>query len=211
MLGELKTCQLKGNDLVTNRRFILSEQAIDHEGTLTFPMDYIVNEQQPLYAIIPKGANRFVVQGAGANYVHGGAMLQEVVVPVITFKNDRSNSTANQVRTVDVKLISSIRKISNTSIYLEFFQTSSIKDKVLPLHLRAFFVDKHGEPISNEIRIIADSKSREAVDRAFKERFILREIAYDKQESYYLVLEDIRSGETYERYSFTIDIAPSDK
>jgi len=206
-----KVPQHKGNDLITNRRFILSEQAIDHEGTLTFPMDYIVNEQQPLYVTIPKGTNRFAIQGAGSNYVHGGAMLQEVVVPVITFKNDRSNSMANQVRTVDVKLISSIRKITNTNIYLEFFQTSRIEDKVLPLQLRAFFVDQYGEPISNEVRIIADSKSREAVDRAFKERFILREMIYDRQESYYLVLEDIRSGETYGRYSFTIDIAPIDK
>src|SRR5690625_4490870 len=59
-----KVPQHKGNDLITNRRFILSEQPVEYEGILTFPMDYIVNDQQPLYATIPKGANRFVVQGA---------------------------------------------------------------------------------------------------------------------------------------------------
>ena len=35
---------------------------------------------------IPKGANRFHFAG-GARYIHGGAMLQEIVVPVMIVKN----------------------------------------------------------------------------------------------------------------------------
>ena len=40
---------------------------------------------------IPKGANRFHFVG-GARFVHGGAMLQEIVVPVITVKHMKDKS-----------------------------------------------------------------------------------------------------------------------
>ena len=40
---------------------------------------------------IPKGANRFHFTG-GARFVHGGAMLQEIVVPVITVRHIRRTS-----------------------------------------------------------------------------------------------------------------------
>ncbi|WP_243122360.1 hypothetical protein [Clostridium septicum] len=49
-------------------------------------MDYLLGEGSNKYVITPKGTTRFKVQGAGANYVHGGSMLQEIVVPVIRFK-----------------------------------------------------------------------------------------------------------------------------
>ncbi|WP_145453461.1 hypothetical protein, partial [Staphylococcus epidermidis] len=68
------------------------------EGTWSFAMDYILDQPGGRFAIIPKGIHRFAIQGAGANYVHGGAMLQEIVVPVITFKNDRSKSSRNTVK-----------------------------------------------------------------------------------------------------------------
>lgn len=197
--------------IVTNRRFMLTEQDIQTEETLTYSMDYILNQEEELSAIVPKGANRFAVQGAGANYVHGGAMLQEIVIPVITFKNDRSHSSENQVKTVDVKLTSATRKITSTITYLEFFQTVRIEEKTLPLQLRAYFVDENGERISNEVKMIADSRSNEAAGRVFKEKFVFRAEAYDKRKTYELILEDDQTENIYERYSFIIDIAFMDQ
>src|SRR5699024_8822069 len=72
--------------IITNRRFSVSDQQATVEGTLTYAMDYILQQEKELFVTVPKGINRFSVQGPGANYVHGGAMLQEIVVPVITFK-----------------------------------------------------------------------------------------------------------------------------
>src|SRR5699024_1386026 len=95
--------QLEQN-LVGSRRFIVTNQKETIEGTFTYSMDGILQQESNLFVTIPKGINRFAVQGAGANYVHGGAMLQEIVIPVITFKNDRSKSSANIVKQVNVKL-----------------------------------------------------------------------------------------------------------
>ena len=46
---------------------------------------------------------RFKTQGSGANFVHGGASLQEVVVPVIQFKNIRKTSK-NSIKAEKVKI-----------------------------------------------------------------------------------------------------------
>src|SRR5699024_2194235 len=107
--------------------------------------------------------------------VHGGAMLQEIVIPVITFKADRSRSTVNEARKVDVKLTTPIRKITSDITYLEFFQISSIEDKITPRHVRVYFADEDGQRISNEQIIIAEHAAQEAGLRTFRERFIFRE------------------------------------
>jgi hypothetical protein len=41
---------------------------------------------------IPKGANLFHFVG-GARFVHGGAMLQEIVVPVVTVRHVKGKSS----------------------------------------------------------------------------------------------------------------------
>src|SRR5690606_28301287 len=139
-----------------NRRFVLSRKPLELEGTLTFSMDYLPGVDTNLNYMTPRGINRFKMQGAGANYVHGGTSLQEIIIPVIKFKNDRSKASKNEVIKVDVKLTSITRKITNTISYLEFFQTEKIGDKRVPLRLKVYFIDEYGNRISNENIIIAD-------------------------------------------------------
>lgn len=207
-----KLSKISSEDNYENRRFILSGKPEKIEGTLTFSMDYIFGSDTKLTYISPRGANRFKMQGSGVNYVHGGTSLQEIVVPVVKFKNDRSKNSKLEVKKVDVKLTSITRKITNTISYLEFFQTEKIEDKRVPLRLKIYFADEDGNRVSNENIIIADSKSEEYEDRRFREKFVLKDKKYDKNKKYYLVLED--ENETvekiYERIPFIIDIAITD-
>ncbi|RWR14658.1 BREX-1 system phosphatase PglZ type A [Siminovitchia fortis] len=198
----------EGAELLSRRFSIMKNKEVV-EGTWTFAMDYILDHPGGRFAIIPKGIHRFAIQGAGANYVHGGAMLQEIVVPVITFKNDRSKSSRNTVKKVDVKLTTPTRKITNMMTFLEFFQMEKVEEKKLPLRLKLYFTDEEGNRVSNENRIIADSESSQAVERTYREKFVFKSEAYDKGKTYYLILEDEeeKAGNVYDRYPFTIDIA----
>lgn len=81
-----------------------------------------------------------------------------------------------------------------------------LEEKTLPLQLRAYFVDENGERISNEVKMIADSRSNEAVGCVFKEKFIFRAKTYDKRKMYELILENDLKESIYERYSFTVDM-----
>ncbi|MBP1968507.1 hypothetical protein J2Z83_000599 [Virgibacillus natechei] len=195
--------------VLAKRRFMITDEPVEVEGTLTYAMDDVREQEKDLFVTVPKGISRFAVQGAGANFVHGGVMLQEIVVPVITFKNDRSRSSANKARRVDVKLTTPTRKITNTITYLTFLQTAKIEDKKLPLLLKLYFVDENGQRVSNENIIIAESVSSQPGDRTYREKFVFKSMTYDKRKTYYLVLEDEdeKTDGFYERYPFHIDIA----
>ena len=199
-------------DAYENRRFVLSTKTLELDGTLTFDMEYLLGPGTSLKYISPRGVNRFKVQGTGANYVHGGTSLQEILIPVIKFKNDRSKDSKNEVTKVDVKLTSITRKITNTISYLEFFQTEKIEDKRVPLRLKVYFVDEENNRISNENIIIADSKSETYEDRSFREKFVLKNRKYDKTKKYYLIMEDEEETveRIYDKIPFIIDIAISD-
>lgn len=199
------------NNSIENRRFILTNKDEKLEGTLTFNMNYILNDVLKLNYITPRGINRFKIQGAGANYVHGGTSLQEIVIPVIRFKNDRSKMSKNDIKKVDVKLTSISRKITNTITFLEFFQTEKVEEKRVPMRLKLYFIDEEGNRVSNENIIIADVNSSKSEDRMFREKFVLKNMQYDKSKKYYLIFEDEEEKieKIYDKIPFIIDIAIS--
>ena len=205
-----KISRFNAETIDAGRRYMLAEIDEDILDTLSISMKYLFGQETKLKAIVPKGMIRYKVQGAGANYVHGGASLQEIIVPVIRFKNIRKDEY--KATKVEVKLTNISRKITNRITYLEFFQTEVVDEKKVPLKLKLYFVDKEGNRISNENIIIADSRSKNPENRTYREKFTLRDMAYDKNKEYYLILED--EDETvekiYERIPFTIDLLFTD-
>lgn len=203
-----KLPKISGQTLQLNRRYVVSDKKPDSEGTLTFSSEGILSNDPPLYVTVPNGTERFMTQGAGANYVHGGAMLQEIVVPVVTFKNDRCTT----LRKANVKLMSNSRKITTMILFLEFFQTEPIEEKVRSRQLTVFFIDSQGGKITNENHLLADRSSTRPPDRVYREKFVFKDLDYDRQDTYFLVLEDEEEKvkKIYERIPFTIDIAFSD-
>lgn len=203
-----KISGIKLDDGEDSRRFLLTSKDEDVEGTITFSMDYLLGDGSNKYVITPNGTSRFKVQGAGANFVHGGAMLQEIVVPVIRFKNDRSTSSVNDIRKVKVSLTSINRKVTNPITFLEFFQDEKLQDKVIGKKIRTYFEDEEGNKISNIKTIIADSRSENPTDRTYRIEFVLESRLYDKTKQYFLVMEDEEDANgDYERIPFNIDIA----
>ena len=207
-----KISAIKLDDGEDSRRFLLTSKNENVEGTITFSMDYLLGDGCNKYVITPNGTSRFKVQGAGANYVHGGAMLQEIVVPVIRFKNDRSTSSVNDIRKVKVSLTSINRKVTNPITFLEFFQDEKLQDKVIGKKVRTYFEDEEGNKISNIKTIIADSRSENPTDRTYRIEFVLESRPYDKTKQYFLVMEDEEDDNgDYERIPFNIDIAIVDE
>jgi uncharacterized protein (TIGR02687 family) len=202
-----KVARLKVDKVDDGRRFILTKEGVNEQGIFSLPMNYLLGENSNLHAVIPKGVTRFKVQGAGDNYVHGGASLQEIVIPVIKFKNIRKDEYKSSK--VEVNLASISRKITNRITFFEFFQKDKVEDKKLPITLRLYFEDEDGNRISNENIVIADSRSSKPEDRTYREKFTLKDQSYDKAKKYYLIMED--EDETveniYEKIPFIIDLA----
>ena len=64
---------------------------------------------------VPRGVDIFKIQGAGQNYVHGGASLQEIYCPLI---NVKSKTASKNQEYVELNLISLSNKITNLSTIL---------------------------------------------------------------------------------------------
>ncbi|MFD1363335.1 BREX-1 system phosphatase PglZ type A [Lentibacillus salinarum] len=205
-----KTPQSSDEVILAKRRFLITETRSELEGTRSYSMDYLIGQENKFFVTVPQGNSRFAIPGPGANFVHGGAMPQEVVLPVVEFKNDRSRSSRNKASKVDVRLTTPARKVTSPVMYLAFLQMSRVEEKQLPRRLKLYFADATGERVTNENIMIADSTSAQPSERTFREKFVFKDMVYDRRETYYLVLEDEQTEEVYERYPFTIDIVFSD-
>ncbi|MDG2703280.1 BREX-1 system phosphatase PglZ type A, partial [Vibrio parahaemolyticus] len=140
-------------------------------------------------------------------FVHGGASLQEIVVPLLTFKNKRTGQKgAKAIKKVDIKLTNTTRKITNSIFNLEFFQTEKVEDKTTPRTVVIYMADEDGSVISNEETIIGDRPFDNPADRTFKLRFVLKSISYDRNKIYYLTIRDTETSVVVEKIPFNINL-----
>ncbi len=189
------------------RRYMLSKEKRQMDGILNINMDSIIKNEHQLNVYVPKATIRFKIQGSGVNFVHGGASLQEVVVPLIKYKNIRKGqANSREIVKVDIKLTNTTRKITNSLFHLSFFQTEKVEEKVIPRTVMIYMADENGAVISNEETIIGDRTSENPEERTFKLRFALKTITYDKNKHYYLTMKDVETGVILEKIPFNINL-----
>lgn len=187
-----------------HKRFILSEKPLKIDGAVSLSMEYLNMDK---YVNVPIGADVFKAQGAGLNFVHGGASLEECIVPLLEVKAGKG---AKNQRTVELQLISTKNTITNYDVMLTFFQKENVSQDVLPLEASVYFIDEENNKISGEQIIFADKNSDSAEDREFKEKFRLLQKQYDKSKNYYLIIRDLKEDVEVDRIPFTIDMAFQD-
>ena len=191
------------NSTKQKTRYSYSDSIVDEEGILSISLDYLFGENSG-YVNIPKGNIIFARQGTGINYVHGGILPQEIIIPVIDFKSTR---TTEESKKVGITYSGLSTKITNAITYLEFLQDSNIDENNKPCRYLLHFEDKDENKISDECTIIANYENTEVKDRFFREKFVFKNIKYDKNEPYYLVIIDEETGIIKDKIKFYIDIA----
>lgn len=115
----------------TNRRYVLGRSLKPSPSFMTF-----TSAQAGLVGDIdiqiPKSIHRIPQPGAGTRYVHGGASLQEIVVPVITVNKKRKSD----VRHVNVDLMPETDKITTGQLAVKLLQREAVTDKIRPRQVR---------------------------------------------------------------------------
>jgi hypothetical protein len=163
----------------------------------------------PMKGFAPQDTVRIKVQGGGENYVHGGISLQEMVVPVIVYKGMRTGYKKYvEVQNPGLWLISESRKVSNLMFSLDFLQKQPVGDKVQPCNYTLHFTDDEGVPVSDFQTVIADRTSDNASERVFRVRFTLKQMAFNRNKIYRLVIAN--DTDVPEEVEFRIDIAFAD-
>lgn len=188
-----------------DRRYVLADGDCTAEHMIKIPLTHLGSS---LTGFTPMENIRMKKQGGGMNYVHGGISLQELVVPVIEFKNMRANSkNFVDVKKAVLQLISQSRKVCNSIFSLDFYQTEPVSGKIAAASYDIFMADVSGKTVSDTKTIIADKTSNNGSDRVFRTRFTLKSVAFNKTENYYLTIVEKGTTNVIERIEFKIDIA----
>lgn len=162
----------QGDELVvTNRRYVLGRGLKEDPAFRTFTPEQLGLDSD-FEVQIPKSIHRLKLPGAGSRFVHGGASLQEIVVPVLSINKKRKSDT----RQVNVAVLPETDKITTGQLVVKLFQTEPVSEKIQPRTLRAgLYV---GETlISNQPELVFDQTSDDKRDRYVDARMLLSQDA----------------------------------
>lgn len=192
--ADAKVKAVTGEIFDKNRRFALGKGLTVSEGAIRLPEEAVFLNCE---AVIAKGLNRFIGAG-GLQFIHGGAMPQEMVIPLIDYRR-----TAD-AELVDINVATPDKIITNYRQQVTFYQEKRISNDVLPRQVKMAFY-KNGERISNEVIYTFDLMG-EAMERNVSVLFTLAEGHYALGETCTLRIETIRAGkvELYRDEVFTL-------
>jgi hypothetical protein len=158
---------------------------------------------------LPKGTSRFHFMG-GARFYHGGAMLQEVVVPVLKVSHKKGKSAdKTKTQAVTVNVLGSQHKITTGRHRFDLIQMEAVSDRIKAITLKVA-VYEGNEPVTDIETILFDSASENLDDRRKSVTLVLRDRTYDKKTKYRLVLRDAETGIEQQSMDVTIDRAFTD-
>ncbi|RMI28950.1 BREX-1 system phosphatase PglZ type A [Nocardia stercoris] len=168
------TVKPQGDEIIAEkRRYVLGRGLKEDAGFRTFRPDQL-GLSGGLEVQIPNSIHRIVKPGAGFQFVHGGASLQEIVVPVVSINKRRNNT----VEPVNIDIHPESDKITTGQIVVKLYQSMKVEPHRTARRLRAglYFGD---QLISNEQEMIFDSASDQGRDRFQSVRLLLSKDADD--------------------------------
>ncbi len=189
-----------------HKRFILGNNLGKLENVFTGSTKQTSHTDKDMMFWLPKGTNRFNFVG-GAKFFHGGAMLQEITIPVVTISEMKGiHREKSQVRVVGVALLGSVKKIVTNIPRFDFIQTDAVSQRMKPRTLKISLRDGN-DLISNEETITFDSSSSSMDERKKTIRLPLKSGPFNNKKEYSLVLRNAEDETEYERLPLMIDIA----
>ena len=180
--------------LYRDRRFVLGRGLREGASFKTFnPLQLGLTGK--LMVQIPKSINRLRLKGSGSRFVHGGATLQEVVIPVIRINKKRQSDVGR----VDVEFIGGGGKtITTGQLAVVLYQTEAVTEKLQSRRLRAGLFTLDGELVSDQHELLFDFSSANPRERELPVRFILSRKADEaNNQQVELLLEETVEGTSH--------------
>ena len=161
--------KVMGDVICDTRRFVIGSNLQPSPAVKTWNSED-VGLKAGLQVQTAKGMNRIRKQGAGSRFVHGGSMLQEVVVPVLHINIKK----AADISQVDVDILNKRAKLTTNNQTISFFQTEAVTEKVKEMTLRIGFYDAEGNLISDSFTTTFANESNDTTQREQKHTFMFR-------------------------------------
>lgn len=109
-------------------RYYLTESCETIEGVVKFPLNKVsaIKSATSVFVAVPVGTNRLAAPG-GYNFAHGGASLQEMIIPVIKSQAKRTDKTEK----VGVALVSHNLNMVSSRLKFQLIQSEAVSMTVM--------------------------------------------------------------------------------
>ena len=195
--------------LLSKRRYLLGTNLPDDNRVWHGSTAVSARAKGEMEFWLPRGVSRFRFTG-GSRYAHGGAMLQEVVVPLVTVRHIRGKAAEEtKTKTVAVHVLGGKHKITTARHRFELIQMEPISERVRAAKLRIAICEGE-EEVTNVETVTFDGVSGNMDERKKWVSLVLKDRKYNKKTPYRLVLRDADTGVEQQSADVTIDRAFSD-
>ena len=195
--------------ILAKKRYLLGPNLTDHDAAWHGKLGVTAGAEGDMEFWIPKGANLFHFVG-GARFVHGGAMPQEIVVPVVTVRHVRGKSAQEtKTRPVSVQVLGSNHRITSAYCRFQLIQMEAAGERLKPITLRVAVYEGE-EPVTDIQAIKFESGSGNLDERKKWVNLVLKDRPYNKKTPYRLVLRDAETGIEQQSVDVIIDRAFTD-
>lgn len=195
--------------LITKKRYVIGPKLHKNDAAWHGKCSVTANVDGDMEFWIPKGTNLFHFVG-GAKFVHGGAMPQEIIVPVITIKQLKGKSAQeSKTKYATIQVLGTNHRITTAQHRFQLIQMEAVGERIKPALLKIALYE--GEtPITNVQTIKFDSSSGNLDDRKQWVTLVLTDRHYNKKNVYHLILRDADTGVEQQRSEVIIDRAFTD-
>lgn len=152
---------IKEDSFDSTSRYYLTHNADNVDELVKFEISEIsdIRCSKKTYVATPKGTNRLAAPG-GYKFTHGGASLQEMIVPVITSSLRREQSK----KQVDVVLKSNNLNMVSSRVSFQLVQKEAVSMDVIPREVICRIYDGN-RIVSDEVRVMLNSTDSENVSK----------------------------------------------
>jgi len=185
--------------LFKNRRFVIGRGLNETAGMKKFSASSL-GLAGDLDVLVPNSINRMRVKGAGSRFVHGGATLQEVIIPVLKVGKRREADVGK----VDVQIVVAGRSlISSGQTAVTLYQVQPLSEKQQQRDLLAGIYADDGTLISDEHQLCLDFTSQSPRERELPIKFLLSREAdrFNDQDVFLKLRERIGKTSHFEDYA----------
>ncbi|MER2266805.1 BREX-1 system phosphatase PglZ type A [Methylobacterium oxalidis] len=119
--------------VLSKKRYLIGTDLGTHPGAYAAPMSRTSNIKDGTEFWVPKGTARFHFMG-GTRFLHGGAMPQEICVPLIQINyKKKGDAEATRKRVVQISLLGTNNRITSARHRFRLCQTEQVTDRIRPL------------------------------------------------------------------------------
>lgn len=178
--------------VVAKKRYLIGTDLGQNDGAISGKIAAVSNVDPEMHFWVPKGINRFHFVG-GSRFVHGGAMPQEICVPLLRVNYARGEGKGRErtrVTKVSLAPLFHSTRITTSRHRFTITQTEPASARVQPVTARVALFDGD-QQISNAEIVAFDSTAKDLNLWQKEVKLTLANQTFSPQKTYHLIVRDV--------------------